>query len=735
MFQRWGAALFTLATFVAAGLATKDAVAHHHPSPIDLIVLGASALVGLAFLLNALLYTNKRAHILQTRTEELRRLAEQLEQSLHNLSAMNARLNESEARYKGLVDAQGDAIFRRAADNRLTYANEAFLRLFGLTEAALGRPFEPELDPETETFVSGSFAGLESGKLRVKHDQHLRTAFGWRWIAWEDYAIRNATGRLIEVQSVGRDVTERKDLEEALTDARDRAEAASRAKSGFLATMSHEIRTPMNGVLGMARLLLETDLSPEQRTYAEAVRQSGEALLSLIGDILDFSKIESGTLTLQEETVDPRKLVEDVVELLAPRAHAKGIEVISVIAPDTPKAIRGDGLRLRQILTNLVGNAIKFTEKGGVRVTVGRGDGRERQFVRFEVLDTGIGVAREKRGAIFEEFVQADASHGRRFAGSGLGLAISKRLVSAMGGEIGVGEAPGGGSRFWFMVPAHVLQSVRFSETKALDGQRFAIATRNSVLREALAAQIRGLGGDLALASSNQTGGLPVDAVLIDAGTGTEPDLRVAPIPGVRCIVLIAAAARGSADHLMKQGYSEFLIKPTRQASLVDTLRASSAGDSPSGKPVVEHAPKQQGDTRARTRGQRVLVAEDNAVNAMLIRELLRRRGFAVQAVGSGDEALEVTRREGFDLVLMDIHMPGLDGIETTRRLRAREAAGGQARIPIVALTADAVETGKVACQNAGMDGFLTKPVDPAELEDMIASLLNTDTLSPREAA
>lgn len=734
MSGRWGGALFTLATFVAAGLATRDAVAHHHISLIDLAVLGASALVGLAFLLNALLDTNRRADTLQARTDELRLLTEQLEESLKNLSAMNARLNESEARYKGLVDAQGDAIVRRAPDNRLTYANEAFLKLFGLTEAALGEPFAPELHPDAGTSMLGSFGGLETGRVRVKYDQHLRTTYGWRWIAWEDYAIRNTAGRLIEIQSVGRDITERKELEDALTEARDKAEAASRAKSGFLATMSHEIRTPMNGVLGMARLLLETELKPEQRTYVEAVGQSGEALLSLIGDILDFSKIESGALTLQEDSVDPRKLVEDVVGLLAPRGHAKGIEVISVIAPDTPKAIRADGLRLRQVLTNLIGNAVKFTDKGGVRVTVGRGDGRERQFVRFEVLDTGVGVPRDKRSEIFEEFVQADASHARRFAGSGLGLAISKRLVSAMGGEIGIAETTGGGSLFWFMIPALVLQPARFSETKALEGHRFAIAARNPVLREALAAQLRSLGADLAFPSQKQDGILPIDAVLIDAGTGAEPDLPPPPIPGVRCIVMIAAAARGCTEQLKQQGFSEYLVKPTRQALLVEKLRTASASGST--EPVVELAPRQPRETApAQTGRRRVLVAEDNAVNAMLIRELLRRRGFTVREVSSGEEALDATRREHFDLILTDIHMPGLDGIETTRRLRAREIAAGSTRTPIVALTADAVETGKVACQDAGMDGFLTKPVDPAELDAMIESLLNNDALSPREAA
>ena len=322
----------------------------------------------MAVLLAGLVDARRRAHTLQNSTTELRSLTEKLEASLATVSAINARLHESEVRYKGLVDAQGDAIFRRSPDSRLSYANDAFFKLFGLQpQTAIGHPFAPELHPDSRAPLFGSFAGLESGRARVRYDQHVRTAYGWRWIAWEDYAVRDASGRLIEIQSVGRDVTERKALEDALTEARDKAEAASRAKSGFLATMSHEIRTPMNGVLGMARLLMETKLQPEQRTYAEAIQQSGVALLSLIEDILDFSKIESGTVTLEEDEIEPRQIVEGVVELLSPRAHAKGIELVVVISPDAPELIRIDGIRLRQVLTNLVGNAVKFTEKGGVQ--------------------------------------------------------------------------------------------------------------------------------------------------------------------------------------------------------------------------------------------------------------------------------------------------------------------------------------------------------------------------------
>ena len=739
--------------------ALSDVMLMGHLTIVTPANFGALLIVALAFLIHNLLVSRERHALLTRQTIELKRAAQRLEVSLRNAAAMNARLYQSELRYKGLVDAQGDAIFRRDATSRLTYANEGFFKMFGLDPArTIGYPFAPELHPESRAPLFGSFAALEAGRGRARYDQHVRTAWGYRWIAWEDYAVRDSYGRLVEVQSVGRDVTERKALEDALTEARDSAEAASRAKSGFLATMSHEIRTPMNGVLGMGRLLLETDLSPEQRTYARAITESGEALLTLIGDILDFSKIESGTLTLDEDEVEVRTLLNGVAELLGPRAHAKGIEITTAVERDVPRIIRVDEIRFRQVLTNLMGNAVKFTEKGGICVVLKMFEGRDRDFLRVEVRDTGVGVPPQKRQEIFQEFVQADSTHARKFGGSGLGLAISKRLVETMGGEIGIEAAPENGSVFWFTLPALVVEPSFFAESP-IAGKRIAIVTRNKTLREGLGLQIEQAGGE-AISFSHLPPGGQMDAIIIDAGTDSEPDPFVQPDPNVPALVLVTPAARVRLEALKAMGFAGYLVKPVRETSLVqrlDICMTMERQTAPSPYAPVHYAPVEEiafeqpeqdlpplptaqsyaPPTAAPNvgNGLKILLAEDNPVNALLIRELLRRRGHRITEVTTGTAAVETMQNDSFDLLLTDIHMPGMDGIEAARAIRAMEERDGRPRTPIVALTADALETGKRACQDAGMDGFLTKPVDPAELEEMFLMLFPSEDGLPQTAA
>jgi PAS domain S-box-containing protein len=716
---------FGLAALALFAIALGDVILHGRLGVIPPVSFAALCAALIAYAFYSLAVARARSHEMTRQASQLQSAANRLEASLAAASAINARLNQSEVRYKGLVDAQGDAIFRRAPDSTLTYGNDAFFHLFGLEpRSALGRPFAPELHPDSRTPWFGSFAGLETGNARVRYDQHVRTAYGWRWLAWEDYAVRDNLGRLMEVQSVGRDITERKALEDALTEARDKAEAASRAKSGFLATMSHEIRTPMNGVLGMARLLRETELKPEQRTYVEAITQSGETLLTLIGDILDFSKIESGTLTLEEENTDVRALIEGVCELLCTRAHGKGIELIAVAAPNLPQAIRADRMRLRQVLINLVGNAIKFTETGGVRIDAALEQAQDRHWLRFCVRDTGIGVPESKRQEIFEEFVQADSSHARKFEGTGLGLAISRRLVAAMGGKIGLDPAPGGGSLFWFTLPA-IISLPAEAENKALAGKRVAVISRNAVLREGLSAQLAAAGA--APASLSETGLRSADIMLIDAGTEAEPQPLSEPVPAIPAYLLLTPAAHASAAELKAKGFAGYLVKPVRQATLAKRLGPQAPEAEPAAAAELPPVP-------AVSASFHLLLAEDNPINALLTGELLRRRGHTFTAVTSGEAALKAMEAEVFDLVLTDIHMPGMDGIEMTKAIRVQEAQANKPRTPIVALTADVLETGRRACREAGMDGFLTKPVEPTQLDDMFAAFF-PDRVSRSPAA
>jgi PAS domain S-box-containing protein len=735
-------------------LALSDVMLTGHLSIISPANFGALLSVALAFLISNLLNAREQQKMLERQAEELCGSTARLETSLRNAAAINRQLQQSEIRYKSLVDAQGDAIIRRDASSRLTYANEAFFTMFGLDpDRAIGFPFAPEPHPESRSPLVGSFAALERGRRRTRYDQHVMTATGWRWISWEDHAIRDNHGRLVEVQSVGRDVTERKRLEDALTEARDSAEAASRAKSGFLATMSHEIRTPMNGVLGMGRLLLETDLKPEQRTYAEAITQSGEALLTLIGDILDFSKIESGRLTLDDDEVDIRSLLAGVAELLGPRAHAKNIEIATAVAPEVPRVIRADSLRLRQVLTNLVGNAVKFTEQGGVCVTVTMAKTGENEFLRMEVKDTGVGVPPQKRQEIFQEFVQADSSHARKFGGSGLGLAISKRLVEVMGGEIGIEPGPEKGSIFWFTLPANVVRPAE-PDFAPLNGKRIAIVSRNKVLREGLRLQIEAQGGEGIDFSQLPPGG-KIEAVLIDSGTDSAPVSLVPPDLTVPALVLVTPLARSRLKDLRAMGFSGYLVKPVRDASLSDQLNfslaterlgktrpagsenpaAPAAGNTAENTLAASRSPDPSASPPAGTSALKILLAEDNAVNALLISELLRRRGHSIRQVTTGTAAIAAIEDESFDLLLTDIHMPGMDGIDAARAIRSIEERCGRPRMPIVALTADALETGKRACREAGMDGFLIKPIDPAELEEMFRGLFPSPGGLPHTAA
>ena len=408
-------------------------------------------LVGVAIIV-ALMSSRRAA----ARRSAARLLAERLDQSLELLKDLQWEVREREARYRDLLDHQDDVILRRDPERRLTFVNDAFCRTFGITrETALGQIVHAAAGERAVTRRSRRLPKSEERQSRIVE---LATEAGPRWFVWEDFAIADARRALSEIQSVGRDITEQRAAELALEEARDQAMEASKAKSRFLASMSHEIRTPMNGILGMTGLLLDTELSPEQRTYARAISTSAKTLLSLIDEVLDFSKIEAGKMELRAAPFDIADAAQGVIELLAPRARDKGLEIGWLATPDLPKTVIGDEMRVRQILMNLMGNAIKFTESGGVALTLqpvtrAASGGRRRSMLRFAVRDTGPGVPPDAIERIFAEFEQAESGPARRHNGTGLGLAISKRLVDEMGGRIAVASVPGAGATFTVDLP------------------------------------------------------------------------------------------------------------------------------------------------------------------------------------------------------------------------------------------------------------------------------------------
>ncbi len=652
--------------------------------------------------------------------------------------------NETASQPGKTADSNSDngvLIAMRDATGQLTFVNDAFAAFFGIAaEKWLGLEFIPG-----GTRTAGTHPGSETPTFRTS----VTGAKGPATINWREASIPGGStlitgtvepdkkpGTVLDrISNLFQDVPDKNPKDDTdQDDALVALEREANAKMRFLATMSHEMRTPLNGILGMTGLLLDTPLDPNQRAYADAVRDSGSALLSLINDLLDYSKIEAGKLELDSTTFDPHSLFHSIAELLSPKAEDKGIELASVLDPSVPTRLRGDAARLRQIIINLAGNGVKFTDTGGVIIEVHCEPGAHNEELRLvvSVRDTGIGISDHAKKAIFEEFEQGDSVNEKRQEGTGLGLAIARRLTKAMGGDIRVESKPGEGSIFQFDVKMETVSASGVVKPATIE-REVIIGTRSSVLARATSKQLRAIGiekiaiGKTLEAITDLINKHANAIVLCDSDFATEHGEEISQ-QAAQSIVMLSSLSRVQLPFFRDAGFSGFLIKPIRQHSLSAQLNPTIADTRKStGRPSELRTEEAETNTEvspAKTttpngnKKARVLLAEDNRINAVLATTLIERAGHEVVVAVNGLEAVKAISENPYDIVFMDMHMPEMDGLEAARQIRA--LSGAPAATPIIALTANAMPSDRKKCLEAGMDDFLSKPFEPNDLVAVI---------------
>ena len=647
-------------------------------------------------------------------------------------------LRRAEEMYRDLVESASDLVWEVDRAGHWAFLNAAARHIYGIDPAELtNRPFAERVEPGHREKDEAAFLQvLQGAELRDYETVHLDADGNPRRLSFAARPVMGEDDHVVGIRGTARDVTERAIAREALEEARQLAERAAQAKGAFLANMSHEIRTPMNAVLGMTELLLDTELSPEQRNSAELVKSSAEALLSVINDILDFSKIEAGHLELEQIEFDLHGLVDSVVRLHALNAFHKGIELAYDIGPNVPRAVRGDPGRLRQVLNNLLGNALKFTEEGEVVVTLSSASAESEQaVVEFCVRDTGIGIAADQIERMFAEFTQADVSTTRRYGGTGLGLAITRRLVRLMGGEdVVVRSELGKGSEFGFaaIFPVAGQDGGRhlFRDYTALRKARVLIADDNATIQRIVGDALGGLGASVRAVESAEaalealreasSAGKQYDLAIVDAympgmgGFDLAEAIRAEPeLGGTKLMMLTSVGQRGDGERCRALRIAAYLPKPVSETELVEAAGAVLASDGVlRGMEEPARLVTRHSMAEAR-RPLRILVAEDNPVNQQVARRMLEKRGHSVEVVGNGREAVAAVKRGGYDVVLMDVQMPEMDGIAATHEIRRNP---GYADLPIIAMTAHALQEERQDFLKAGMNDHIPKPFKPHEL-------------------
>ncbi len=671
------------------------------------------------------------------------------------------------------VDRAGDQVMWVDPAGRLVFVNDSSCEQLGYSREELLALDMSDIAPGSAAHWAENWEQLKSTGNRVIEGTH-RTRDGREVPVEISSNYVEYEGKEFQV-TFARDISERKQAEGELRLAKDKAEAANRelehsikrtnqlaveaqaaseAKSAFLANMSHEIRTPMNGVIGMVDLLLDTEMNQEQRDYAETIQSSAEALLTVIGDILDFSKVEAKKMEFENIDFDLRLTLEDMMALLAIKAHEKGIELAVLVEPDVPSALRGDPGRLRQILTNLVGNAIKFTENGEVDVhVVLESEDDHGAVMRFTVRDSGIGIPAPVLEQLFSPFTQADPSTTRKHGGTGLGLSIAKGLVEAMGGQMGAESSVGKGSRFWFTLPLrkgeHVASELDNLELGNIVGVRVLGVDDSETNRKVMAGmleswgcrhtEVAGAKEALAALRAAVADGDPYRVAVLDMcmpemdGEELAQEIKSDPaLAATGLVMMTSVGARGDASRMERVGFAAYLVKPVRQSHFYDCLAAvvgpegregGAVGEErdASGRIITRHTLAERARRRAR-----ILLAEDNLVNQKVAIKALEKLGYSADTANDGAQALQATRDKRYDLILMDVQMPVMDGLEATRQIRDGHSGSLNPAVTIVALTAHAMAGDKERCLNMGMDDYLAKPIKAAELQEVISRWLTT---------